>query len=131
MPSLSPDTGRELRKRLDAARRDIIDHIRSRNTGDEGPPPVAPAAHLGQPDDMAQASYIGDNEMAQLGHEQAVLRDIDSALARLAEGVANVCTMCGEDIPEERLLSMPTAHTCVECQQRMEADESTPRAPSM
>jgi DnaK suppressor protein len=131
MPALSPDTARELRKRLDAARADILGHIQARRASPGEPPPVAPAAHLGQPDDMAQATYLGDNEMALLGQEQALLRDIDSALVRLEEGAANVCIVCGRDIPDEWLLAVPTVQTCVQCQQHIEMEEGRTRGPTM
>ena len=131
MPALSPDTAAELRRRLDAARQDILEHIALRKAGPDEPPAVSTAAHLGQPDEMAQASYIGDNEMAQLGQEQGLLRDIDSALVRLEEGAANVCTVCGNDIPDERLLAIPTAQTCVPCQQRLETESGAGHGPTM
>ena len=131
MPPLAPATAAELRRRLDAARQDVIEHIRSRAAAPDELASIAPAAHLGQPGDMAQATYLGDNEMAQLGQEQELLRAIDSAIARLGEGAANVCTICGKDIPEERLLAMPTAHTCVPCQERLETETGAGHGPTM
>ena len=131
MPSLAPDTAAELRKRLDAARQDVIEHIRLRTAGPDEPLAVGASEHLSQPDDMAQATYIGDNEMAQLGREQAQLRDIDSAIARLEEGVANVCAMCGNAIPDERLLAVPTALACVQCQQQLETASGAGHGPTM
>lgn len=131
MPTISPDTAAELHRRLDAARQDIVAHIRSRLEGADEPAAISLLAHLGQPDDMAQAAYLGDNEAALLGQEQALLHDIDSARVRLNEGVANVCEVCGEDIPDERLLAIPTARTCVRCQQEIESAGGQPRAPTM
>jgi DnaK suppressor protein len=131
MPALSPSTADELRRLLDAARENVVGHIRPRLESTDEPPPVSSIAHMGQPDDVSQASEISDNEMAQLNQEQGLLRDIDSALRRLDEGVANVCGVCGQDIPDARLLAMPTAQTCVRCQERIEKQEHTPHGPSM
>jgi RNA polymerase-binding transcription factor DksA len=121
----------ELRKRLDTARAEVLPHIQGRTEGEGDATPVSLRAHLGQPDDMSQAANVGDNEMAQLGQEQTLLRDIDSAIARLDEGVANVCISCGNTIPDERLLAMPTAQTCMPCQQRIEAENRSPHGPTM
>ena len=131
MPTLSRVTAEELHKRLDASRNDVVNHIRSRLEGSDEPAAVSLLAHLGQPDDASQAAYLGDNEIALLGQEQALLHDIDSARRRLDQGVANVCNVCGEEIPDERLLAMPTAQTCIRCQQGIEADEHAPHGPTM
>lgn len=131
MPSLAPGTAAELRKRLVAARHDIIEHIRLRTEGPDELLAVGASEHLSEPDDMAQATYMGDNDLAQLSREQAQLRDIDSAIARLEEGAANVCAICGNDIPDERLLAMPTALACVQCQQRLESASGAGHGPTM
>ena len=131
MATLSPSTAAELRKRLDAARSDVVAHVRARLEASDEPASTSLLANLGQPDDMSQASYLADNEVALLGQEQGLLRDIDSAIARLDNGVGNVCTVCGQEIPDERLFAMPTVQTCVTCQQRLEAEAQSPRGPTM
>lgn len=131
MPTLSPELAKELRQRLDAARSDVVAHIRSRLADSGEPAAVSLLAYLGQPDDMSQASNLGDNELAQLGQEQGLLSAIDSSIRRLDEGVANVCIVCGQEIPDERLLAIPTAQTCIDCQQRIETMEHTPRGSTM
>src|SRR4051812_18641890 len=115
MPTLSAETSAELHKRLDSARDDVLAQIRTRLDGSDEPAAVSLLAHLGQPDDVSQAAYLRDDQMALLGHERASLHAIDLARGRLDEGVANICTMCGEEIPEARLLALPTAQTCIRC----------------
>ena len=131
MPTLASSTANELRKLLDTARDDVVVQIRSRLEGSDAPAAVSLLAHLGQPDDVSQAANIRDDQTALLGQEQSLLHAIDSARARLDEGVANVCNICGGEIPDERLLALPTAQTCVACQQQAEADAQTPPAPTM
>jgi DnaK suppressor protein len=131
MPTLSPSTADELRKRLDTARDDVVAQLRSRLDGSDEPAAVSLLAHLGQPDDVSQAANIRDDETMLLGQERNLLRAIDSARRRLDEGVANVCIVCGNDIPDDRLLALPTAQTCVACQRRAEAEAGTPPAPTM
>lgn len=44
------------------------------------------------------------------------LRDLESALGRLAEGSYCQCIECGLDIEPARLLALPTARRCSVCQ---------------
>ena len=46
------------------------------------------------------------------------LREIDAAMARLAEGRYGVCERCGRPIAAERLEARPVARTCVRCPTR-------------
>lgn len=55
-----------------------------------------------------------DNAMVDRGIEE--IRDIDSALARIADGSYGICQDCGLDIDQERLLVFPTAKRCLTCQ---------------
>jgi len=43
------------------------------------------------------------------------LRDVERALAKLADGTQGVCDGCGAPIPQERLEAMPWAVVCVSC----------------
>lgn len=43
------------------------------------------------------------------------LRDVKSALKRIAEGKYGVCKYCKKIIEEKRLLARPTSSACVEC----------------
>jgi RNA polymerase-binding transcription factor DksA len=45
----------------------------------------------------------------------AELADIDTALARVADGTYGVCAVCGTAIPAARLEARPTATRCVTC----------------
>lgn len=46
---------------------------------------------------------------------QRMIREIDSALERLAAGAYGKCERCKSDIGEGRLRAMPTATLCIEC----------------
>jgi RNA polymerase-binding transcription factor DksA len=41
------------------------------------------------------------------------IADVDAALERFRSGLAAVCAVGGEPIPEDRLVARPTATTCV------------------
>jgi DnaK suppressor protein len=45
----------------------------------------------------------------------AKLKDVERALAKLAEGTYGLCDSCGAAIPEERLEAIPWAVYCVDC----------------
>ncbi len=53
--------------------------------------------------------------------EQEELREIDAALARLADGSFGVCEVCGKNLPYQRLVALPYARLCIECKREEEA----------
>lgn len=40
---------------------------------------------------------------------------IDSALARIKDGLYGTCARCGEKIADERLAALPYVTTCIDC----------------
>ena len=131
MTALSSEQRQQLGGVLNAARADTVAHIRSRLDGSDDPAAVSLLAHLGQPDDAGQADNIAQDELALLGQEQGLLREIDAAIRRNEDGAATVCESCGEDIPFERLLALPTARTCIACQEAAEQDVHAHGGPTM
>jgi DnaK suppressor protein len=47
------------------------------------------------------------------------LRQIESALARIESGEYGTCTVCGKEIPVERLEAMPSATLCIDDARRL------------
>ena len=45
---------------------------------------------------------------------------LDEAIRRLAEGTYGLCAECGVEISEKRLVAVPFAKLCVECQSKQE-----------
>lgn len=76
--------------------------------------------HLEEVGDWVEADVLNDNDIAMLSHELVQLRDIDTALARIKAGSFGTCIDCGETIPAGRLAALPTAQTCVHCQEKYE-----------
>ena len=67
---------------------------------------------------------IGETASITLGREidytlgensQAVLGEIDGALARIDAGTYGTCTNCGNEIPVGRLEAHPWASLCIDC----------------
>jgi DnaK suppressor protein len=46
---------------------------------------------------------------------EAMLRDVDRALAKLEDGTYGICDRCGKLIPEARLDARPWSVLCVDC----------------
>ena len=70
-------------------------------------------------DEAAQQQFdrLGD---VQEQRDIDELRQIESALVRLDEGVYGDCADCGEAIPLERLRVQPAALRCARCQEAVE-----------
>jgi DnaK suppressor protein len=61
------------------------------------------------------ASDMLEREMDWTLEENAehIVREIDTALARIDDGTYGTCAVCGEAIPDERLAAIPYATLCV------------------
>lgn len=58
----------------------------------------------------------GDEVLEALGlSDQAELRRIDAALARIDDGSYGICAKCGEEIAPARLEALPDTPLCVNC----------------
>ena len=57
-----------------------------------------------------------DEVIEELGHHGlAELRQIEAALARMADGTYGECVRCGNDIAQARLLALPATPLCIRC----------------
>lgn len=55
--------------------------------------------------------------------EQKLLKKIDEALDRIANGTFGICDSCGEEIGYKRLLARPVTTLCIECKTKQEEEE--------
>lgn len=53
-------------------------------------------------------------------NSQAMLTEVQRALERIENGTYGTCVVCGEPIPEKRLLSLPWAARCVKDEEQLE-----------
>jgi len=74
-----------------------------------------------------------DNAIEALEREQTVtvtmqataaLRQIRSALARIADGTFGTCRMCEEEISPRRLRALPWTPHCLRCQVKLDQQEA-------
>jgi DnaK suppressor protein len=89
------------------------EEIKLENTEDEG--------------DLATISH--NKELLYNLHESDFqrLKSIQEALKRMDRGEYGECVRCGEDINEKRLMAVPWATLCIQCQEEAEKEGSTQR----
>src|SRR5437870_4606577 len=89
------------------------EEIKLENTEDEG--------------DLATISH--NKELLYNLHESDFqrLKSIQEALKRMDRGEYGECVRCGEDINEKRLMAVPWATLCIQCQEEAEKESASPR----
>jgi DnaK suppressor protein len=70
--------------------------------------------------DWAQVDISEDLSLQRLSSHRKLMHDIDEAVRKIGEGTYGICEECGEEISEKRLLVIPTATLCVDCQEQKE-----------
>ena len=70
--------------------------------------------------DESVADLIADLDQAELSRDLVELREVDAALARLADGSYGRCVDCRAGIDFARLGASPAAARCAACQARHE-----------
>jgi RNA polymerase-binding protein DksA len=115
-----------VRQRLESERIRIKQEIYRQTQGDEAVPTTDPLLDAGgvATDPADDADALADHERTEMlvKNAQAMLADIDVALARLRAGSYGVCTNCGREIDPRRLEALPWASLCIDCQAALEAE---------
>jgi DnaK suppressor protein len=72
-----------------------------------------------------QATAVADqNFLLRLKErEQKLLKKIDEALERIANGTFGICESCGGEIGFKRLKARPVTTLCIECKTQQEQEE--------
>ena len=73
--------------------------------------------HLGE---TATATLDREIDYSLEENSEQVLKAIDGALQRIAEGTFGICATCGQPISEERLEAIPYATQCIDCRRKGE-----------
>jgi DnaK suppressor protein len=76
-------------------------------------------------DDFDQIQFAGEREItiAKLHLDSALLRNVRSALARMADSRYGICLHCDEAIGPKRLAAVPWTAYCIECQAAADCGE--------
>ncbi|HLR70662.1 MAG TPA: yteA family sporulation protein, partial [Pseudogracilibacillus sp.] len=76
------------------------------------------------PADLGTELFERGKDLALQDHAERELEEINKALHALAEGTYGICRVCSMNIPYERLVTKPTADTCVEHAPEQGIDEN-------
>ena len=86
--------------------------VLSRDVEDKGED-ITPSQH---PADVASDLYAREELVADERRLEGRLADVERAIARVEAGTYGRCVDCGETIAPERLLAVPYAARCIDCQ---------------
>lgn len=97
------------RRVLEGKRNELVS-----NTGDREEIRIE---HAAEEFDRLQQQLNREVAIRNLDRESKLLKQVQSALARLDDESFGVCLRCEEEIPEKRLRAVPWAAYCVPCQE--------------
>ena len=72
--------------------------------------------------DAASINDVKEQTLNLKENEKRSLAVIEEALARITAGTYGQCDECGAEIPEKRLLAVPHAKYCRDCQENLERE---------
>ncbi len=84
------------------------------------------ADRVGDFEEQSVADLLADIDLSEIDRDVRELREIESALGRMAEGTYGNCVDCEEPISYERLEKLPGAARCRKCQERFEHADPRP-----
>ena len=77
--------------------------------------------------DQSIGSIAKESLFQQTSQRRRLVRMIEAALRRIADGTYGICVACAGDIPHKRLEALPWTDCCVRCQEIAERElESEP-----
>ena len=111
----------ELRKQLETLKQRTLDELCRRTEPlDIASERVSYEHEVHDNADDAELERNEDVRFAEIDVDRQRLKEIERALRRVDEGTYGVCLACGDDIPRERLMVLPMALRCGECQMAIE-----------
>ncbi|MBW2145701.1 MAG: TraR/DksA family transcriptional regulator [Deltaproteobacteria bacterium] len=110
----------EIKDKLLEMRRQILDELVEtlKQEADTG------KSDIGDIFDLAGTERDRELGLLLSNRDRAKLKAINDALERIEDGTYGVCEECEKKIRLERLKVMPFARYCVDCQSKMEKEES-------
>jgi len=103
-----------LRDMLLHVRDDVYEKIREFRRDQEQEAEPAPADEM----DVARSSADIEMHASLIARQEEKLRFVDEALSRLDTGKYGTCLGCRGPIPVDRLIALPFAAYCVDCQEK-------------
>jgi DnaK suppressor protein len=104
-----------LRERLKSERDRLVSQLKQLSLG--GHENLGYSTHMA---DDASAAFDQARDLALRGNLEQMLRQVQGALDRFADGTYGICETCGQRIDPARLKALPHAPHCLDCQRRLE-----------
>lgn len=78
------------------------------------------------PDQIEEIQRASERALAisHVDRDSKQLRSARAALRRIREGTFGMCEECEEEIHSKRLLAIPWAALCIQCQERADAQQA-------
>jgi len=106
----------QLRERLQSERDRLVSQLKQLNVA--GHENLGYSTHMA---DDASAAFDQARDLALRGNLEQMLRQVQEALDRFADGTYGICETCGQKIDPARLKALPHAPYCLDCQRRLES----------
>jgi DnaK suppressor protein len=129
--ALSQKEQEEFRGVLERRRAELVEEIRAELGRSDNQHYVDLAGRVADTGDASVADQLVDLDAAMTDRDVRELREVEAALARIAEGTYGECSECGGPIDIARLRASPTATRDIRCQTQYERNAGRGGAPSL
>jgi len=119
--ALSPAQRDTLAEKLRLRQRQLRAEIAKQMRHQDDPRLVGMRNRMEDTDDWAVADMMALMDIATVSRDLNELAQVETTIAKLADGTYGECVDCGEPIPYARLSAYPAAQRCVACQEVFEA----------
>ena len=77
-------------------------------------------------DALDEVQHASERELAirNLDRESNLLRNVRSALRRIEDGSFGICLHCEEEISPKRIIAVPWAPYCIQCQEQADRHQA-------
>ena len=116
---MDKDTLEKFRKLLNQRLDDLLDEAEKTVSGMTG----NKESNFPDPTDRASMESDRNFQLRIRDRERKLIQKIRETLKRIDDETFGICDECGEEIQIKRLLARPVTTYCVECKQRLEAEE--------
>ena len=118
--SVSSDTLKELRQKLERHRAALLEEIREALQQSDSEQYVELAGRVHDREDESVADLLVDVNLATIDGHIRELRENEAALERMRQNSYGLCIECGKSIDIRRLENSPAVSRCYECQTNFE-----------
>ena len=94
---------------------DLKDNMETKSSSSAGSQESVYSVHMAE---AGTDSYEREKGFQLMNRESDYYKSLTKALERIEDGSFGVCTVCGELIPEERMMEVPNTTKRVQCKEK-------------